>query len=130
MTRFEEIKKMINLKEEDPDGYYNIVFLCLDRFPQFQKDFKILWQNKIITTEGNNLKWNRSLTSLGEYFFIRVLDAGDKYFWSIIEPSFGLERNTLTHLVNINGRVYVREVSRDYEEIDALLKIQYKRSAV
>ena len=124
MPHFEEIKKMTGLKEEEPNGYFNIVFLCLSDFPQFQKDFETLWQNKIITTEGNRLKWNYSLTSLGEYFFIRVLDGKRKYFWNIIEPSFGLKRNTLTHLVNSNGRQFMREVSRDYEKIMGLLEKQ------
>ena len=126
MSRFEKIIKMIGLKEKEPNGYDNIVFCCLDVFPQFQEDIEILWQNKIITAENNKLKWNYSLTSLGEYFFIRALDENHKYYWNIIEPSFGLKRNTLTHLVNANGRPpeCIREVSKDYDKIMDLLEKQ------
>jgi glycyl-tRNA synthetase (class II) len=113
MANLEKIEKLIEIKF----NIDNVIFLCIDIFPQFREDFEILWQNKIITVENDRFKWNYSLTSLGEYFYLRVIDYKDKYIWAIIEPSFGLKRNTLTHLVNNNGREFKREVSRDYEKI-------------
>lgn len=94
---------------------------CLSLFPQFQKDFEILWKKIIkIDKKKIKLKWNKSLISLAQYFY--NLEKPVKYFWEIVEHDFGIKRHTLKHLISENKRRDHSKDSKDYAKIKALLE--------
>jgi hypothetical protein len=93
---------------------------CFECFPLFSEDFTVLEKKGIIernTPCRCELKWTKSKTSLAKYFnWIGDNTAGvPGGFWSPIENTFNIERNTLRKLV---GRT---EKSGDFEEIEKLV---------
>ena len=109
-----------------PEFNLSVSSQCFFYFPQFEKDFQALWQDKIITADKNKFKWNYSLTSLAQYFY--SLDkVWDGYFWGMIELEFGIKRHTLKHLASKNGNVFYREKSIDYEKLMTLLETHRKQ---
>ena len=98
------------------------VIMCFYYFPLFEIEYKLLREMEIIYCNGGNCSWNKSLTSLGEYFSefksigecIKPVTGG---FWNPVETAFNVKRGSLRHLASGNGRCFVREKSVDYENI-------------
>jgi len=99
---------------------------AMDMFPQFEDDFKILWQNKIIELEDGFFKWNYSLTSLAEYFKSLENVSETKFFWENIEDAFFKNKKSLRHLASSNGRGDPVP-SKDYIKLKDLLKLHRER---
>ena len=98
---------------------------CFVFYPQFKDDFDFLVKHKIINEAGNNFTWNKSETSLGQYFhdFMPGKIPVEGGRWAPIENLFNIERGALRHLVSPNGRgVSGNKKSRDYELIIKLLE--------
>jgi len=100
---------------------------AMDMFPQFEDDFKILWQNKIIELEDGFFKWNYSPTSLAEYFKSLENVSETKFFWENIEDAFLIKKEkSLRHLASGNGRGDL-PYSKDYIKITDILKSHRER---
>jgi hypothetical protein len=97
---------------------------CRLFYPQFDEDHLYLIEKEIITVESGRYKWNRSLTSLGEYFkSLKCLKPVKGGIWRPIENTFGIKRGTLRHLLSKNGRGIPKgKLSADFEEILEILQ--------
>ena len=95
-------------------------------YPQFLEDFETLWQNGIITSDKNRLRWNYKLVSLAQYFRDLESRYGNSPDWWTVEIEFGIRRHTLKHLASRNGNRFYCEKSVDYEKIIELLKLHRK----
>ena len=108
---------------------------AMNQIKQFKDDFTFLWDNKIITAEGENIfiskeslndytfklnfKWKLSKSCLAQYFVNLEKDTSEtKYFWESVEGAFSLKRGSLKHYVDIGG---YHQNAKDYDELMELL---------
>ena len=91
-------------------------------YPQFEKDYPILIQNKFMEKTENGLNWLKDKASLAHYFGNLQFRA-ERRNWVCIEAVFSWKNEKITNLKNnfsSNGNSF-NSISKDFEQLISIL---------